>query len=163
MEVVAAVWQYKMYFQMSCHNSTSHCKNESKQRQNVHLAVVAIFMNNAATASPSLRSYLRLPFSQNTQSHKLPANNSEHKNTAGEAATISFHNKLSSLTTGAKSKVTTRIQLYCRTSLPGWTGLAIVIGVQHTHKHTDTHACTHTQQAPRQDQYLLGLHLVPTM
>lgn len=54
-------------------------------------------------------------------------------NTAGEAGTISPQNKLSSLTTGAKSKVTTRMQLYCRTSLPGRTGLTIVIGGLHTH------------------------------
>lgn len=57
-------------------------------------------------------------------------------NTAGNAVTISLQNKLSSVTTGAKSKVTTRMQLYCRTSLPGCTGLTIVIGGLHTHSHT---------------------------
>lgn len=122
-------------------------------------------MNNAE-AKINLSEFIELPtvaFKLQTQSHKHPTNNTVYGSAAGEKMTISPQNKLSSLTTGAKPKGKERDAIV----LPGCTGLTTVIGGLYTRTrtriHTYTHMCSHTLQAPGQDQYLLVLHLVPTM
>lgn len=94
-------------------------------------------MNNATTKSITVhRVTCRYSSARTSKStnNRRPTRSTKKTQLAGQRQP-SLQNKLSTLTTGAKSQVTTKIQLYRGTNLPGRTGLAIVIGRLHTHSH----------------------------